>query len=155
SLEFTHTAERLLADHNAARSDPIRLRDFRSQNLNIAPDESTGEGKWMAMARWDAAADRSLTLKSVIEGSLYVYVGVDRGGLDDPTAIAMLGKTKDDVWLVWSQQFISRDGYEKRRSVVDYDAYAATGELIIYNGGGGGDLPGILSVVRECESSSK
>jgi phage terminase large subunit-like protein len=154
SLGYTVTEERLLADLESARSDPARLRDFRSQNLNVAPDESTGEGKWMPMARWDAAADKTLTLQSVIANSMFVYCGIDRAGMDDATAVVIVGKTSKDDWLVWSRQWLSREAYEKRKSVNPYDDFAATGELTIYDRGDG-DLPGILAVLRECEKSGK
>ena len=39
SFGYTVSVERLKASLASARSDPAALRDFRSQNLNIAPDD--------------------------------------------------------------------------------------------------------------------
>ena len=41
-------------------SDPVALRELNSQNLNILPDASAGEGRWISVAQWDDAADDTL-----------------------------------------------------------------------------------------------
>jgi phage terminase large subunit-like protein len=154
SLGFTVTLERLKASMASAQSDPAALRDFRSQNLNINPEDTAGEERWLSLKAWDAAADTTITLEALIEDSSYVYVGCDAGGLDDLSAIAVLGKTRDGKYLLWSHQWISRQGYEKRKSVLAYDDFIAAGELTVFDGGSG-DVAGFSEVVDLAADAGK
>jgi phage terminase large subunit-like protein len=148
SLGFTVTRERLEAELDSARSDPAALRDFRSQNLNVSPDESTGVDRWLSLAEWDAAADDTLSLEALLSESFRTYIGIDRGGLDDLSAVAVLGRTSEGRFLVWSHQWLSRRGYEKRKTVNAYDDFIAAGELTLFEDGAG-DLDEIVEVVRQ------
>jgi len=154
SLGFTVTRERLEAELESARSDPSALRDFRSQNLNIAPEGSAGVDRWLPLAEWDRAADDTLDLTALLAESFRLYVGIDRGGLDDLSALVVLGKTLDERVLVWSHQWLSRRGYEKRKTVNDYDGFIAAGELTLFEDGAG-DLTEMLEVVRQAAATGK
>jgi phage terminase large subunit-like protein len=154
SLGYTVTLDRLREMHESAKSDPATLRDFRSQNLNIAPDESAGIGRWMPVAEWDACADAGLDLDAVIDQAERLVIGTDAGGLDDLSAISVLGKTEGGALLLWSRQWISRRGYEKRKSTNDYDAFVAAGELTIFEGGGE-DIQAMAEVARAVDASGK
>lgn len=147
SLGFTVTVKRLMASLDSARSDPMALRDFRSQNLNISPDESAGIDRWLSLKEWDAAADDTLTLADLLAESELIWAGTDAGGLDDLSACALLGITSDERFLLHVPQWLSRRGFEKRKSVNDYESYIATGELTLFDGGGD-DLAGIAETLR-------
>ena len=136
SLGYTVRLERLIANRESAKSDPEALRDFNSQNLNIQPESSTGQGRWIPLATWDEAADDTLTLDALLRKSKRVAIGTDAGGLDDLSAIAVLGETADGRYLLWTSQWISRQGYTKRKSVNPYDEFIAAGELTLFEGGG-------------------
>jgi len=84
--------------------------------LNISPEETAGEEKWLSLAEWDGAADTSLTLEALIAEAAHIWIGADAGGLDDLSAIAALGKCADGRFLVWSHQWVSRRGYESARA---------------------------------------
>jgi phage terminase large subunit-like protein len=154
SLGYTITTERLEAELESARSDPAALRDFRSQNLNIAPETSAGIDRWLSLVEWDAAADDTLSLEAVLEEAFKIYIGIDRGGLDDLSAIVVLGKTADGKFLIWSHQWLSRRGYEKRRTVNAYDDFVAAGELTLFEDGAG-DLAEIVEVARQATETGK
>jgi phage terminase large subunit-like protein len=154
SLGYTLSLERLKASMASAQSDPAALRDFRSQNLNISPEETSGEEKWLSLAEWDAAADTTITLEALIAESQSIYIGCDAGGLDDLSAIAALGKTAAGRFLAWSHQWVSRRGYDKRKSIVPYDDFIAAGELTVFDGGTG-DVSGFAEVVDLAAASGK
>ncbi len=154
SLGYTLEASRLEAELDAARSDPATLRDFRSQNLNVSPEDSSGVDRWIPLVRWDAAADDTLSLDAVFQESYKLYVGIDRGGLDDLSAIVFLGRTVDDHVLIWSFQWISRQGYEKRKAINDYDSFVSCGELEIFDGGDE-DLKQMVELVRQAMATGK
>jgi len=154
SLGYTVALDRLIASRDSARSDPDALRDFRSQNLNIQPDASAGLGRWIPLATWDEAADDTLTLDALLADATRIAIGTDAGGLDDLGAVTVLGETADGRFLVWSTQWISRQGYNKRKSVNDYDSYIAAGELTLFEGGGG-DIDGIAATTAAVASTGK
>ena len=154
SLGYTISLERLQAAYASAQSDPTTLRDFLSQNLNISPELSSGAGKWMTPERWDAAADNTITLPSLVDEAVSIKIGIDRGGLDDLSAVAVMGRCADGRFLVWVHQWISQQGYEKRKSVIPYDDFAAAGELTVF-AGGTGDVVDIVDVVDTAYNSGK
>lgn len=154
SLGHTITLQRLMESRDSAKSDPEALRTFNSQNLNILPDASTAEGKWMAPAIWDEAADDTLSLEALIQECKRIAIGTDAGGLDDPSAIAVLGETADGAHLLWVAQWLSRQGYNKRKSVNPYDKFIDAGELTIFDGGNA-DIVGFGEIAKTVATSRK
>jgi phage terminase large subunit-like protein len=154
SLGYTVDEERLAALMASAQSDPNAMRDFRSQNLNIAPETTSGEAKWLTPEQWAAAADTTITLDVLIAEAISIKIGIDRGGLDDLSAIAVIGRCKGDRFLVWLHQWISQQGYDKRRNTIPYDDFEAAGELTIYPRGTG-DIDDIVNVVNAAYGSGK
>jgi phage terminase large subunit-like protein len=144
SLGYTVALDRLIASRDSAKSDPDALRDFRSQNLNIQPDVTAGLGRWIPLSTWDDAADDTLTLDALLADATRIAIGTDAGGLDDLGAVAVLGETADGRFLIWSTQWVSRQGYQKRKAVNPYD-FIAAGELSLFDGGGG-DIEGIAEI---------
>jgi phage terminase large subunit-like protein len=154
SLGYTITTERLQAELARARSDPHALRDFRSQNLNVKPEETAGEGRWLALDAWDAAGDPTLTLDRLLAESKEIFAGIDAGGLDDLSALVLLGRTGSGRFLVWLHQWLSRQGYAKRVSVNDYDAFITARELSLFDGGNG-DVEEIATIMQRVAESGK
>lgn len=154
SLGYTITLDRLKENRESAKSDPEALRTFNSQNLNILPDSSTAEGKWMAPAIWDEAGDDTLSLEAVIEECERIAIGTDAGGLDDPSAIAVLGETADGQHLLWVAQWLSRQGYVKRKTVNPYDKFIDAGELTVFDGGDA-DVLGFGEIAKTVAASGK
>ena len=46
----------------------------------------------MAPEKWDLGADRTISLEAVINEAISIKVGIDKGGQDDLSAIAVLGR---------------------------------------------------------------
>jgi phage terminase large subunit-like protein len=152
SLGFTVTRERLESDLARARSDPQSLRAFRSQNLNISPEDTAGEGRWLALEAWDAAADTTLTIDRLLAESKLIVAGIDAGGLDDLSALVLLGRTGADRFLVWSHQWLSRQGYAKRAATNPYDEFIAAKELTIFDGGDA-DIEEIATIMQRVSAT--
>jgi phage terminase large subunit-like protein len=154
SMGFSVTLPRLIESRDSAKSDPEALRDFNSQNLNIQPDGMAGEGRWMAVAVWDEAADPELTLDALLEESERVAIGTDAGGLDDLSAVAVLGETAGGEHLLWTKQWISRRGFNKRRGVNPYVEFQDAEALTVFDGGDA-DIEGIGEVVGIVAATGK
>ena len=154
SIGYTTTIERLEAELETARSDPAALRDYRSQHLSVPPELSAGTDRWIPVAQWNGVADDTLTLEGVLTESYRLYCGVDRGQMDDLTALVVLGKKIDGQVLVWSHQWVSRAGYERRHTVNDYDQFISRGELTLYEGGNE-DLEQLVALVRQVQATGK
>jgi phage terminase large subunit-like protein len=137
SIGYTISLERLKANYASVQQDPAALRDFRSQNLNIHPDASAGIDKWLSLAEWDAAGDDTLTCEALIAESVILWLGVDAGSLDDLSALILLGRTDDGRYQAWGHQWVSRKGYEKRKTINPYDDWINAGELTLFEDGGG------------------
>ena len=81
--------------------------------MNIQPDASAGEGRWISVAQWDEAADDTLTLDALLSEAKRIAIGTDAGGLDDPAAVAVLGETEDGRFLLWIDTMDQPQGLRK------------------------------------------
>ena len=136
SVGTTFTQEWLEREFEIAKSDPdpSALMNFYSQHLNIHAEDKFGVTNWIPTEVWDKFADVSVSLENIIQLSEIIYVSVDLGYRDDPSAIAVMGeRTIDDevYYTIWSQQYLHKDGYNKRREHVPYDDFIASGELLV------------------------
>ena len=135
SLGTTITLEWLEQEHRIAKADPdpFALANFYSQHLNIHAQERIGVDRWLPLAVWDRYADPELTLERVIRESDHLFCSVDAGGRDDPSVLLVMGQTARGQFLVWSHQWLHRDGYLKRRETVSYAEFEAASELTVFD----------------------
>jgi phage terminase large subunit-like protein len=126
--------EAFLMDTFAAESEKgvVSLTGFFAKHLNVEITQGLRSDGWAGANLWSRGADKSLTLKSLLERSEVATVGIDGGGLDDLLGLAVIGREKETKrWLGWATAFISPEGLERRkanRSI--YDGFKADGDLI-------------------------
>jgi phage terminase large subunit-like protein len=118
------------------------------------PDDSAGIDRWMSDAEWSVAADDTIGLEALVAKSSAIWLGIDAGSLDDLSAAVVLGKTSAGQYLVWSHQWISRRGYEKRRHANPYDTWIESGDLTRFEGGGG-DIAGFIELANYLAATGK
>jgi phage terminase large subunit-like protein len=70
------------------------------------------------------------------------------------SAIAVLGETVDGRYLLWTSHWVSRQGYNKRKSINPYDEFIAAGELTLFEGGGA-DIGAIADMAATVASHQK
>jgi phage terminase large subunit-like protein len=81
------------------------LRVFLAKRLNVPPSENMG-GAWAGAEFWQQCASR-VSLKTLLERSEVVTVGVDGGGLDDWLGLGVIGREiETQKWLIWTQAWV-------------------------------------------------
>jgi len=80
---------------------------FLAQHLNVQVQTRLTADGWVGAHYWAAAADKKLTLDSLLRRCEAVVVGIDGGGFDDLLALSVLGRERgaEDRWLLWSHAF--------------------------------------------------
>lgn len=117
-----------------AEQDGIEaLALFASQHFNVEIGVALRTNAWAGARHWAKAADPTLSLKTLLERSEVVVLGVDGGGLDDLLGLAVLGKERDtNRWLLWSRAWAVREVLELRKSeaarLLDF---VADGDLVL------------------------
>lgn len=128
------TVERLLPDWEAAQlAGEEEMRRWASQHLNLEIGLALRSDRWAGADHWEAAADPSLTLDTLLARSEAVVVGIDGGGLDDLLGLAVLGREQASrTWLLWAHAWAHPVAMERRKAeAARYRDFAAAGDLTI------------------------
>lgn len=135
SIDKTFSMEWLKREHGIAMSDPdpSALEHFMSQHLNLAAAEALGVDRLVPLSAWDRTADRSITLESLVERCpKRLWLGLDAGGLDDFTSLAVVGETEDGQTLLWVHSWLHQSGYDKRAASTPLAEFKAAGDLTVF-----------------------
>jgi phage terminase large subunit-like protein len=73
-------------------------------------------------------------------------LGLDAGGLDDFTSLAVVGETEDGQTLLWVHSWLHESGYEKRAASTPLAEFKAAGDLTVFPNVNG-DLDAVEAVV--------
>lgn len=125
----------LIPDWNSEREKGDRpTRIWASQHLNIEMGIGMKTDGWPGTAFWAQAEDETITLKTLLERSEAVVVGIDGGGMDDLYGLSVLGREPAEIevkvkiddqeilikmkrWLSWSRAWCHRGVLERRPSI--------------------------------------
>lgn len=127
----------LIADWQSERDkgdDAIKI--WASQHLNIEIGQGISNEGWRGADFWEAAADETLTLESLLARCDVVTLGADGGGLDDLLALAVIGRDRvTREWLAWCHAFADPKVLKRRPDIAASLAdFKAEGSLVIGNG---------------------
>ena len=117
----------------AEREGDEQLRLLASQHHNVEVGMALRNDQWIGAKYWKGAADKTLTLDTLIERSEVVTVGVDGGGLDDLFGLAVCGRCKvTRDWLFWFRAWAQPDVLERRKDIATKLLdFKAAGDLVI------------------------
>jgi len=109
----------MIAGYAAAKEKgDVEERRWASQHLNIEIGLGLHSDSWAGAEYWLAAADKTLTLKSVIARSEVIVIGIDGGGLDDLLGLAVLGRERGTgKWLLWSHAWAHEIVKSRRKDI--------------------------------------
>lgn len=121
----------------AKQSGEAEIRRWASQHLNIQIGQALPFDRWAGADYWEGAADKTLTLESLIERSEVAVVGIDGGGLDDLLGLAVIGRCKTTRdWLLWNHAWAQTDVFERRKEIVStLQGFIQEGTLTLCSGG--------------------
>lgn len=129
------------------------LNEFYAKYLNVEITIADNIGKWQGADFW-VQCEKRITLNQIIEKSDFIYIGIDGGGLDDLTGLAVLGVDKKGLWRIYCTAYgyksvLDRKGLAKR--LADFQA---NGECLIVEKLGD-DAKAIADTVHKIVASGK
>lgn len=115
------------------------LQVVLAKYLNVEIGLKLRRGRWRGADSWEAAGDRSLTLKALLARCEVVVIGIDGGGLDDLFGLCVAGRERGTKkWLYWFRAWAWPEVLRRRKSEAPtLQGFAADGDLILcgHNGG--------------------
>lgn len=147
------TIERLEEDMQTAEAtSEEELRAWASQHLNLEIGLGLKSNSWAGALFWEAQADKTLTLTSLLERCEVVVVGVDGGGLDDLLGVAVMGReTGTNNWLHWAHAWAHPIVLERRKEVAPRLLDFQRDEDLTIVAKIGDDVEAVAAIVARCE----
>lgn len=105
--------------NDAQQADMADRQVFYAKHLNVEIGVGLMHDAWAGAPHWAKAADKTITLDTLIERSEVIIAGIDGGGLDDLFGLTLLGREKGTHrWLSWSHAFAQLDVWDRRKDIV-------------------------------------
>ncbi|CAG9172423.1 terminase large subunit [Cupriavidus respiraculi] len=102
---------------NQSKTDGT-LQQFLAKHLNVEIGLNLRSDRWAGADFWEAAADTSITLDSLLARSEVAVVGIDGGGLDDLLGLAVLGRERGTgKWLLWCHAWAHKIVFDRRKEI--------------------------------------
>ncbi|CDO35007.1 terminase large subunit [Novosphingobium sp. KN65.2] len=102
----------------AVEKGDAELARWSSQHLNIEIGLGLHAQRWRGADFWLAAGEPGLTLEDLLDRCEVAVCGIDGGGLDDLTGLAVLGRERETGnWLAWCRAWAMRDVLDLRKDV--------------------------------------
>lgn len=128
-------SESFLSDEivKAEHAGKKELALLASQHFNVEIDIGLSNDRWAGADYWVGAADKTLTLETLLERSEVCVVGIDGGGLDDLFGVSVIGREPvTKRWLWWSKAWVHPIVLERRKDIVaDLMDFKADGDLVV------------------------
>ena len=94
------------------------LARWASQHLNIEIGMGLHSQRWRGADYWLGSSEPGLTLEQLLERCEVAVCGIDGGGLDDLTGLAVMGRDRETgVWLSWSRAWAMREVLDLRKDI--------------------------------------
>jgi phage terminase large subunit-like protein len=116
-----------------ADGDTGSIQVVLAKYLNVEIGLRLRRDRWRGADYWEAAADPTLTLDSLLERCEVAVIAGDGGGLDDLYGLCVAGREKvTDRWLYWSKAWCWPEVLKRRKAVAALlEGFAEDGDLVI------------------------
>ncbi len=117
----------------AKRTSKEALALLASQHFNVEIGINLRADRWVGVDHWPAAADRTITLESLIERSEVIVATIDGGGLDDWFGLCIMGREKGTGrLLVWTHAWAHTSVLERHaQHAAEFRDFEKDGDLTI------------------------
>lgn len=111
----------MVADYEAEREKGEEAeRMWASQHLNVQIGLALHSDRWIGADYWQGAADKSLSIESLIERCDVIVAGIDGGGLDDLLGLNLTGRCKKSRdWLQVYRAWAQPDVLKRRKEIAE------------------------------------
>jgi phage terminase large subunit-like protein len=131
-----------------ADGDTGSIQVVLAKYLNVEIGIRLRRDRWRGANHWEGAADKSLTLESLLERCEVAVVGGDGGGLDDLYGLCVAGRERGtDRWLYWFKAWCWPSVLKERKQIAPLlKGFAEDGDLVICE-----EIAGAVDEVAEYE----
>lgn len=132
----------------AQQAGPESFRGFMAKHANVEIGLNLRSDRWAGADFWEAAADKTITLDTLLQRCEVAVVGIDGGGLDDLLGLAVLGRERDTgKWLLWCHAWAHKIVLERRKEIAPrLEDFEKDGDLTFVDRPGP-DVKGVVDVV--------
>jgi phage terminase large subunit-like protein len=126
------------------------LNLFLAKHLNVEIGQNLRTDRWAGADSWEAAADPTLTLETLLARCEVVVAGIDGGGLDDLLSLTVIGRERlTRRWLAWGRSFVHIKGLLRRKaSAAQLIDFAKAGDLVVVDGEGALEWHRLAAIVE-------
>lgn len=102
----------------AAIEGEASLRGLLAKHGNVEIGLSLRSDRWAGADFWEAAAEKGITLETILQRCEVAVVGIDGGGLDDLLGLAVVGREIDTGrWLAWTHAWAHEIVLQRRKEI--------------------------------------
>lgn len=115
------------------RGDGEGVQIFLAKHLNVEIGLRLRRDRWRGADYWETAADRTLTLETLLDRCEVAVVGIDGGGLDDLYGLCVAGRERGaGRWLYWCKAWAWPDVLDRRKQIASaLRDFMADGDLVL------------------------
>lgn len=131
------------------------FRGFMAKHGNVEIGLNLRSDRWPGADFWEYQAAEPFTLDELLDRCEVVTVGIDGGGLDDLLGFAVLGRTYDRDWLLWTHAWAHPSVMERRKSeAARFKDFEKDGNLTIVENVGA-DVAHVAALAGQVYASGK
>lgn len=133
ALDISVDKERLMRMQKDAENAGLEAEnEFYAKYLNVQINIAQTKNSWAGAKYWEDC-EKKLSLDELIDSSVCIYLGIDGGGLDDLTGLAVLGIDKNGIWRTWCYAYGVKSVLDRAGLSIYLQQFQEQGTCKIFN----------------------